>query len=397
MLNLSTCSRRFVSAFCALGLLVASCSSDDADNEVDAASGLERDIGAVRTSTAGLSPSTTALPVASLSDRGPYDVGVMTVDVGEGEAEVWYPAVETKGETEFFDPLAQTDESAGSVPGQLSGTVDTTAHRNARPKFELSAPLVIYNRGPGESRRSATGHTAHLASWGYVVVSSDLLDAAPPGANPELGGQPLGDIDDTVAALRADPSLGPLVDAQSVVVTGHSNGALKAATDAANEIIDGYISISGWAPDVVVQKPALVVAGQFDSVVSPDKSRELFDRLDGEATFVEVGAAAHSSFNDACRVVRDHGGLRALTDVADAQLAERAENGCLPPMVQPEASIAVLNHYTLAFLDSLFDNPAIDAGADLLASDASGAITVDNFDIGASGTVSVELSEFARR
>jgi len=67
------------------------------------------------------------------------------------------------------------------------------------------------------------------------------------------------------------------------------------------------------------------------------------------------------------------------------------------PMVQPEASTAVLNYYTLAFLDSLYDNPLIENGAKRLTSDASGTISVDNFDIGAEGTVEAELSQFATR
>ncbi len=389
-------------ALVGLGLMTVSCSSDGADEESGTPFGLERDIGtddAVMTTAE--TPSTTEAPSALANERGPYDVGVITLDLGDRDAEVWYPAANTDGETEFFDTLAVFPDSIrDAVPVELSGIVDTGAHRGAVPRVELSAPLVIYSHGLGEFRQVATGYATHLASWGYVVASTDHLErgVANSGSGTTVGveGQDLLDVDATIDAVVADPMIGSIVDADSVVIAGHGEGAWTAALYAKNDIIDGYVSISGGAPETLAQKPALVVTGQFDSIVSPEKSRLLFDRLETAATFVEIAAAGHNSFVDFCRGVRDNGGLGSLTEVLGAEQTERYENGCVAPMVQPEASIAVLNHYTLAFLDALFDNALIDDGVEVLATDISGAISVVDFDIGSDGTVPVVLSEHAR-
>ena len=60
--------------------------------------------------------------------------------------------------------------------------------------------------------------------------------------------------------------------------------------------------------------------------------------------------APHGSA-DSCRRIRDIGGLSALTALIGEDEVARGEDGCVEPFVEPEVPRAVLNHYTLRFLE----------------------------------------------
>ncbi len=341
-------------------------------------------------------PTPTPVPEPELFDeRGPFEVGVITLDLGDRMAEVWYPADvdPTTASTEIFDTLTVFPESLQAfIPAELSGLVDTGAYRDAAPLAggpDAGFPLVIYSHGFGGYRQVATNYTTHLASWGYVVASTDHLERGIAAqALGTLGGpedQDIADVLATVEAVDADPIVGPLADVDRVVITGHSAGAGTAARAAAEEVIDGYVSISGGAPDVVTQKPAVVVIGELDAVVPADRSRELFARLEADAVLVNVADGGHNSFTDSCRGIRDLGGLGSLTALIGEDQVGRAEDGCVEPFVQPEVPQAVLNHYTVALLADLFGNPLATDPARSLAVDVTGAMEVPDLDVGASG------------
>ncbi len=410
--------RRIAVALFVLVLIAVGCSGDDGDeaapsssttsaataSSTSASTSSETTTSVAETTTAA--PTTTEAPPAQeLHVPGPYDVGVKTLDLGDRQAEVWYPAEGVSGETEVFDTLSVfPPDLAPLIPEELSGLIDTGAYRDAAPSSEVapaSLPLVVYSHGFGGFRQVATAHTVHLASWGHVVASTDHLERGIVAqATNNLGGaenQDLADVTNTIDAVIADSTIGPLVDADSFMITGHSAGAGTSARYAAEDVVDGYVSIAGGAPDNVAQKPALVVIGEFDAVVEPSRSRELFDQLGEGSTLIDIEDAGHNSFTDSCRGIRDEGGLEVLIPLIGEEQVERADNGCVPPMVQPEASIAALNHYTLAFLDVLFENDLVEDGAGQFTTDLSGTIAVPNVDVDSSGEVPVVLADFATK
>ena len=267
------------------------------------------------------------------------------------------------------------------IPQELTGVFDTNAYRDAIPANDEQAyPVMAYSHGFGGFRQVASFHTSHVASWGFVVVTTDHLERGIVAqALNQLG---LGDdaevpenqdVLDVLAALDAlgsHPELGPIADLERVAVAGHSAGAGTAAEAAAEPIVDAYLSIAGGAPDVVTQKPAVVFIGELDETVLPERSYELFDQLD-DALLVNIGDAGHNSFSDACQSIYALGGLDSLEALIGPEQVARAEDGCVPPGITPRLSFATLNHYTVQFLLAQFIDPA--AAGELL--DTSDLIT----------------------
>lgn len=387
-----------------LSLVAAACGDDggEASGTTSTTASTTTTTASTTTTTATTSTTTTTTtqaPGPELFDRrGPYDVGVVTIDLGDRLTEVYYPASPVAGATtEIFDTLSVFPEALQPlIPEVLSGLVETGAHRDASPSAEVPVggfPIVVYSHGFGGFRQVATFHTTHLASWGHVVLSTDHLERGIAAqATGTLGGgaenQDVLDVLAGIDAVTSDDRFAAIVDPQRVAITGHSAGAGTAARAAAESIIDGYVSISGGAPESVVQKPALVVIGELDAVVPPDRSYGLFDQLD-DAVVVNIADGGHNSFTDSCRGIRDLGGLGSLAAlIGEAQVA-RAEDGCVEPFVEPEVAQAALNHYTVHFLFRLWGD---EAGGDPV--DLSGLLTVDDLDDGDDGSVVLTLADF---
>ncbi len=193
-------------------------------------------------------------------------------------------------------------------------------------------------------------------------------------ATNQLGGgeenQDVLDVLNSLDALAAHPDVGPIADLDRVAITGHSAGGWTAAEAAAEDVIDAYISIASGAPETVTQKPALVVIGENDAVVAPERSYELFEQLDN-AVLVNREAGGHNSFRDSCVQIYELGGLGILADLIGDEQVERANDGCVPPYVRPEGAFDTLNHYTVQFLLAQFIDPT--AAGELI--DTSEAIT----------------------
>lgn len=385
-----------------VALLAAACSDDDDDTSTTEPTETEPTAtepaeSAAPTSTAS---TTTTAPVAAAAyaDRGPYDVGVVTLDLGDRQSEVYYPASPEPGaETEVFDTLEVFPEDLQPlIPEELSGLTETSAYRDAPPLADVPEggfPILVYSHGFGGFRQVATFHTTHVASWGHIVISTDHLERgiAAQATNTLGGGAENQDVLDVLASIDAvvnDERFAPITDPERVAITGHSAGAGTSARAAADESIDGYVSISGGAPETVVQKPAVVVIGELDEVVPADRSYGLYEQLD-DAVLVNIADAGHNSFTDSCRGIRDLGGLGSLTALIGEAQVNRAEDGCVEPFVEPEAAQAALNHYTVHFLFNLFaDDPP---GAPV---DVTGELEVDDLDEGDDGTVPVVLVDF---
>jgi dienelactone hydrolase len=410
--------RRVVLCLTALVVLAAGCGSDSADDSAaepdptEAATvgptSTESSQPTTTTSTQPTTTTTTELAPPSLfSEPGPFDVGVITLDLGDRLTEVWYPADPAPGaETEIFNSLdAFPEEFQDFIPPELSPVIETGTYRDADPTAAAPSggfPLVIYSHGASGYRQVTTAYARHLASWGHVVASTDHVEqslaAQVTGGTEFVEGQREQDILAAIDKITSDPILGPLTDSEKALITGHSAGAGTAASMASEDIFDGYVSISGWAPDEVAQKPALVVIGELDNTVPAERSIELFEALETDAVLVNIAAGGHNSFTDSCRKIRDGGGLGALTDLIGENRVEQGENGCVEGFLQPEAVQAALNHYTVALLASLFGNPWI--GGDPLLSlteDVTADLAVPDLDAGATGVVVPKLADFGAK
>ena len=335
-------------------------------------------------------PPPTAAPAPTtvdFSERGPFAVGVATQSLDDRDVEIWYPVdPETAAgqQTETFDALSAFPEDLRAiVPAELSGEYDTLAVRDATA-VAAGFPVVIYGHGFGGYRQIATHFTGHLASWGFVVVSTDHLERGIAEQTLDLVGQGLfdetnsrpdaavQDVRNTITLLTELNTDGPLantMDLDSLAISGHSAGAFAAIQAAAAEpdVIDGWISISGGTRDgIELTQPGLVLIGELDAVVPAERSYQLYDSAGVPQLLLNIEGAGHNSFTDPCRGITDLGGLGALTALLGEEQVGRAEDGCTPGSTEPEVAQAMVNHVTVAWLHELF---GIAVDGDPLAAD----------------------------
>ena len=330
---------------------------------------------AVPAPTAEPTPQPVA-PPATFSERGPYAVGVTTRSLGDRDVEVWYPVdpeLVDGQPTETFDALTAFPETLRViVPLELSGEYDTLAFRDAAALPE-AFPVLIYGHGFGGYRQIATHFTSHLASWGYVVVSADhlergiaeqTLDLVGSGLFDESNSRPDAAVDDVrntidlLGVLSTEGLLAGAMDLDRLAISGHSAGAWAAVQFAATEPdrIDGWISISGGTRDgLALTQPGLIVIGELDAVVPAERSYELFETAGVALSLLNIQGAGHNSFTDPCRGIADLGGLGALTALLGEEQVARAEDGCTSGATEPEVAQAMVNHVTVAWLNTLFD------------------------------------------
>jgi predicted dienelactone hydrolase len=218
-----------------------------------------------------------------LAARGPYDVGVRTLDLvhkgqvdilhvdkATGKAplydrplkiEVWYPAqipVGVKIETVYHMPVP----GGQTIAGSSIIDIPDKALRDAAPVSGKKFPLVIVSHGYPGSRYFLSYLTANLASKGYIVAAIDHTDSVfdgQRGFESTLLNRSRDQIFtmDTIIEMAAQPGdfLHEILDGSKVAVVGYSMGGYGALTTAGagyNEngmpmhfIPGGYMQTSG--------------------------------------------------------------------------------------------------------------------------------------------------------
>ena len=338
-----------------LALGAAACSSDAGD--------------AAPPDTTSPTESTDNMTPQRFDERGPYAVGVTTISLGDRETEVYYPADPSTTDGKPTDSYRTADVFPETlrafIPPAMDGMFDVGAVRDIAASTAGPFPLVVYSHGFGGYRQVASFYLAHLASWGFVVASTDhsersIVALATGNLSGAASGKDLDDVALTIAALADESArkgglLDGRVDTSRVGITGHSAGAQTALrSSGSNADIDAFISISGGlslmgeaAPDIPA-KPALIIAGQEDQVVAASKSAALYGALGSPRYHVEIANAGHNSFTDSCPVILERGGLESLRPVL-GRLVDLAQDGCTVGMVDPRLVQRVLNHYSTAF------------------------------------------------
>ncbi len=205
--------------------------------------------------------SVPGIDAPELARRGPYSVGVRTVDIvhagqpdilhfdkGTGKAplydrplriEIWYPATIPPGQTE-----QTTYESA--MPGRTvradlppSFTIAGKALRNAPAVTNGPFPLIVVSHGYPGSRTLLSYLTENLASKGYVVAAIDHTDSVYGGVKDfsstllNRTNDQLFTIDELARQSRLpDSFLHGLADPSDVAIVGYSMGGYGALSTA---------------------------------------------------------------------------------------------------------------------------------------------------------------------
>ena len=365
--------RRFVTV--AIGaLLVASCgggSSSDSSPTTDEV---------VTTEAPVTEPASTEAPRIDAShayvDAGPYPVGVTTLTLPAGnQVEVWYPAVEGTTGTESYDVRDFVPDAIRALlTADVPAVYEYEAGRDAAVA-DGEFPVVLNSHGYSGIRLGSTFLTAHLASWGMIVVSPDhwsrdlyhVLSTLVGDRDAAIGD--LLDSLDLVAMSNDDPAslLQGHVDTSRVVAVGHSAGAgtvVKVA--AADDRVIGYVSLAAGisltlestAEEIagIPNKPSFFIAGALDGIANPEvATRPAYELVPAPSRLWIIDGVGHNGFDDFCTFGNGSGiigvamasGLGPLPE-AQPQLKSLGEDGCIPPAVDVETSFPIIRHAVTA-------------------------------------------------
>lgn len=337
---------------------------------------------AVETATAA--PTPTATPdesaVATYAGPGPYVVGVTTLNIGDRDIEVWYPAAagseagREKASYASFEVLPAAIQAL--LPPDLNIVVPMEAYRDLPISPTGPFPVLTFSHGAGGFRQAYSGLLTGIAAHGYVVASLDHLEwgllkqvgLLPPGVD-RSAAEVVRAALDRLAAASADPGsvLAGGVDATRVATAGHSAGGAAAfgLPDAPEvKAMLGFATFEYGRG--LAGKPILLLTGNEDA--GTPVLEETYEDLAPIKRFVAVDRAAHNSFTDQCAII--HGGNNFLERLVEAgfpippQLLALALDGCRPENLAPAAFWKVVQHFTVAHLRAAFgqDEPPLGLG-----------------------------------
>jgi predicted dienelactone hydrolase len=243
-------------------------------------------------------------------------VGVRTVQLGDAEVEVWYPAADSAAAEpgvsvaliDLIPPVVQEVLGPVSLP-----SIETPAVRDA-PLRSVGEPLpvVFFSHGFGGFSQQSVDLTSHLAGRGYVVFSTlhagrSITDLLPCLFTPPLEGCSLSpsdpgpeDVEAMRAALAVDAGfLSGALDLEQRAVVGHSAGGGTASSLAQAD--------SGWSaavvmaapPEVTSEVPVLLLDGSCDAIIPEAGVVQAFETVPN-GTRVRIEGAGHLAFSDIC-------------------------------------------------------------------------------------------------
>lgn len=327
---------------------------------------------ALVSSFAGCGGDDTSCDAAPFTDVGPWAAGVTTLMVDGIPVEVWYPAPVASAVGIPRDTYDMRDSLPAGIramiPADAPTTFETLAHRGLPVATDGPFPVVYYSHGLGGFRKQSTAITAHLATWGFVVVAPEHvgrnLDAVLLAAT-EMGRITDDAYNEILAAHErltmeneAGGQFAGALDLTRVAVGGHSagGGAMQALVD------DPSLSARAWFGHATVvapqtsTAPGLLVGGTLDGLATPMAMGSLFDdRVIAEpARLLLVEGAGHLAFTDICLIGRERGGVLRIAQDAGVELDELlitlATDGCQAEALPAEAAWPAINHFTVAHL-----------------------------------------------
>lgn len=300
-----------------------------------------------------------------------YDVGVTTVMINEFiPAEVWYPAVDGPEATEEYDVR---DFAPSIIRSMLTGDAPSTYSYPATRDAEVAGgrfPVVLFSHGFGGFRTQSTFLTAHLASRGMIVISPDHpsrdLAAALSSGTFDTDDPQVHLLESLDYLVGDDTRFASHVDADRVATLGHSAGGGTALAVAADDRIDGFVSMAsgrlGAAGEgEMPNKPSFFLAGSVDAIVPPSRTEEAYAAAAEPSVLWTIEDVGHNGFDDLCTFGNGLGiigvaiasGLERLLEM-QPQMRTLGEDGCVPPARPVSETFPVIRDAVASWLGNLF-------------------------------------------
>jgi dienelactone hydrolase len=340
-------------------------------------------------------------------DRGPFPVGVVTVQAPDPArdrlfpCEIWYPAAAHHAGQ---DLAPDTRDLVAARPDDTPRA--RAAVRDAEPR-PGTYPLVVFSHHGGGHRRSATYLCTHLSSHGYLVAALDHSEVVAEELRPtgdDTPAQRMARVDAWIA--NRVPDIGFLLDRVlggdawrsaavpdpgRVGIVGHSFGGWTAlAAPDAEPRIRSVVALApggssmprpgiiparlafGWAREV----PTLYLVADGDVCTPLDGMYELFDRTPAARRMVILHRADHLHFAD--NVESEHEALRAMSLPGDAAWIPKAMRPIGELRTGAQAHLAVRG-LTVCHLDATMRQQ--DQAQRLLAGDLGAALAARGVEV----------------
>lgn len=313
---------------------------------------------------------------AAYAGPGPYAPAVMTIDLGDRDMEVWYPAEQDAAAGQSHDVYHVRDFVPAWVDALLDPSVNppyvTAAVRDLPAAPDGPFPLVLFSHGFAGFRLTSTALTTHLASWGFVVIAPEYLErglAAVLGNPVPRARSDTRIADEAIQAARAataEPggALEGVIDAEAVFPIGHSAGGGTSLRLLARDDVPAAIAMAagvprlslllGNAPVLPTGKAVTWIAARRDGVAAVADARNGFAYTRGERRLVELDRAGHNNaFTDLCEI--GDGGIAAIAKATGlpipAGLLALGDDGCRRPPNAPGPEVwSEVNHFVTAEL-----------------------------------------------
>ncbi|MGH7787980.1 MAG: chlorophyllase/cutinase-like alpha/beta fold protein [Candidatus Binatia bacterium] len=320
--------------------------------------------------------------LAKYAVRGPYAVGVTTLNIGDRDIEVWYPvdpaatAGKEKASYASFEVLPEAIKNI--LPPDLNIIVPMDAYRDLHASAAGPFPIFTFSHGAGGFRHAYSGLLTGIASHGFVVASLDHLEwgllaqvnLRPPGSvDRDAGEVVLAAVDAlSTASADSDSPLAGGVDATRIATAGHSAGGRAAFALPDRPEVKAMFGFATGPSSRGVGGAAhkLLLVGAEDG--GAEGLEQAYEDLAPIKRFVSIDTAGHNSFTDQCAII--HGGNNFLERLVAAgfpipeQLLALAIDGCRPENLAPAAFWQVVQHFTVAHLRAAMglDEPPVGLG-----------------------------------
>ena len=268
---------------------------------------------------------------AAFRDAGPWAVGVRTLQLPDRDVEIWYPVapadVEGLDKYEYFirDALPQFVDDI--LAPDVNPPFETDAYRDVPASGDGPFPLILFAHGFASYRNQSTFLTAHLASWGFVVASTDYFNRALATVLSGGGGddEPTDtELSRSVVDLLKEENVrsgGPLegrVSAERIAIIGHSAGGGTARVFGDESDVVTYVPLSAGSssnPDFMIDFPdkaSLWLTGTIDGIVEVERVEAAYEEAPAPKRLLLLDGGGHLAPSDICQIGEDGGGVIAI-------------------------------------------------------------------------------------
>lgn len=314
---------------------------------------------------------------ADTTARGPWTVGVRTVEVNGLKVEVWYPAAsfsEAAHRPVFYDIRDQLPEAERTrISDEDAPRQPCDCYRDVPPDLANGPyPVVLFLHSQGGFRTQSLPQMLHWASRGFVVLAADhpgarLEDALTQACTGDAVPHDMRrDVEAMLAAARGHGDalefLGQRIDGERIAIAGHSLGGIALASfgDLAQVLIP--MAAQGVEPGDELRS-TLVLGGTADAVVPYRQQQRGYATSPAPKRLVGLANAGHLVFSTACTITNSAGeGLGEIATEAGicgaSQLVTQMQ--CDPRLLPEGEAWEVIDSVTAAVLEETLH---CDAGA----------------------------------